>query len=190
MTIYLKKGLQIPITIFHTFGSRLKNQTTNIRRRSSLFFSGELTLADDKYYLELYNLSFLKGQTQALPTTTSLPWSNATTSGSSTSQIMRTSFIHQEPKTPESTKRKSQRPFQPNKILKLTDIVINAIANKDDSQDEEDEKANENVNDQPDNNPSEGDTQTDDEMVANFDFTCEQYYKQSYTLITEYFFTF
>ena len=127
-------SVQIPITIFHNPNSHLKNQTTNIRRGSSLFFSGEITLVDGKLYLELHNLSFLKDQTQALPTTTSLPWLNATASESSTSQN-NAYLIHQELKMPESTKRKSQKPFQPNKILKLADIVTNAIANKDNSQD-------------------------------------------------------
>ncbi len=57
---YLSKDkiVEIPITIFHSIENNLKNQTTNIRRESSLFFSGEITLVDNKLYLELHNLLF------------------------------------------------------------------------------------------------------------------------------------
>ena len=43
---YLSKDkiVEYPITIFQPIESHLKNQTTNIRRGSSLFFSGEITL--------------------------------------------------------------------------------------------------------------------------------------------------
>jgi hypothetical protein len=123
-----EKSAQIPITIFHNLGSRLKNQTTNIRRGSSLFFSGEITLVNGKLYLELHNFSFLKGQHKHSHNNF-LPWSNATTPEYSTSQN-NAHLIHQELKMPESTKRKPQKPFQPNKILKLADIATNALPTK------------------------------------------------------------
>jgi len=71
---YLSKDkiIEIPITIFHPIESHLKNQTTNIKRESSLFFSGEITLVDNKLYLELYNFAFLKDQTQVFSKPTSL----------------------------------------------------------------------------------------------------------------------
>jgi len=56
--LFKDKIVEIPITIFHPIESNLKNQTTNIRRGSSLFFSGEITLVDNKLYLELHNLLF------------------------------------------------------------------------------------------------------------------------------------
>ena len=130
------KIIEIPITIFHPVESRLKSQTTNIRRGSSLFFSGEVTLVDNKLYLELHNFSFLKGQTQASSKTTTLPWLNATSSESSTSQISNAHLIHQEQRISESTKRKSQKPFQPNKAMKLADIATKIIDNEDEKIDE------------------------------------------------------
>jgi len=127
---YLSKDkvVEIPVTIFHPLESRLKNQTTNIRRGSSLFFSGEITLVDNKLYLELHNFSFLKGQSQVPSKSTSLPWLNATTSESSTAQTSNAHLIHQEQKAPESSiKRNIQKPFQPNKVMKLADIATNTL---------------------------------------------------------------
>jgi hypothetical protein len=147
-----EKIVQIPITIFHPFESRLKKQTTNIRRGSSLFFSGEITLIEGILYLELHNLSFLAGQQQSqTPSkTTSLPWSNTKSSSSSTSQG-NAHLIHQEPRTPESAKYKSQKPFQPKNISKLADIAINALANKGDkNKEDEDERDNDERDDEDD----------------------------------------
>jgi hypothetical protein len=134
------KIVEIPVTIFHPLESRLKNQTTNIRRGSSLFFSGEITLVDNKLYLELHNFSFLKGQNQVPSKSTSLPWLNTTTSKSSATQINNARLIHQE--QPESTKRNIQNPFQPNKIIKLADIATNIL----DGRNEDNEKTNDQIN--------------------------------------------
>jgi len=130
------KNIEIPITIFHPTESWLKNQTTNIRRGSSLFFSGEITLVDNKLYLELHNFSFLKGQTQVSSKSTPLPWLNTTSSESSTSQTSNAHLIHQEQKESESIKRKIQKPFQPNKIVKLADIATNIIDNQNENIDD------------------------------------------------------
>ena len=62
--LFKNKIVKIPITIFHPIKSYLKNQTTNIRHRSSLFFLGEIILVNNKLYLKLHNFAFLKSQTQ------------------------------------------------------------------------------------------------------------------------------
>jgi len=64
ITDYLTKDkpTEVPITLFHPNGSRFTNQTTTVRRGSSVFFSGALTFIEDKLYLELHNFNFLRGQ--------------------------------------------------------------------------------------------------------------------------------
>ena len=63
ITDYLVKDkpTDVLITFFHPNGSHFTNQTTTIRRGSSIFFSGVLTFIKDKLYLELYNFIFLHG---------------------------------------------------------------------------------------------------------------------------------
>jgi hypothetical protein len=156
------KNVEIPITIFHPVESRLKNQTANIRRGSSLFFSGELTLVDDKLYLELHNFSFLKGQTQISSKSTSLPWSNTTSSESSTSQTSNARLIHQEKKISEPLKRKIQKPFQPNKMVKLADIASNIIDNQ-----------NESINEDIDNQTNDDKLSENDDNIVQNDQTSE-----------------
>jgi len=128
------KLVEIPVTIFHPPDSRLKNQTVNTRRGSSIFFSGEITLVEGKLYLELHNFSFLRGhQSQASTKSSSLPWASSTSASSSPSMQMNNALlIHeqqqkQQKNLPEtSTKRKS---FYPNKIVKLSDIATSALIN-------------------------------------------------------------
>ena len=81
ITDYLTKdkSTEVPITLFHPNGSRFTNQTTTVRRGSSVFFSGALTFIEDKLYLELHNFNFLRGQ-QPITSSTStkqMPWSNS-----------------------------------------------------------------------------------------------------------------
>ncbi|CAB5216836.1 hypothetical protein GLOIN_2v1791191 [Rhizophagus irregularis DAOM 181602=DAOM 197198] len=161
---YLSKDkiVEIPITIFHPLESRLKNQTTNIRRGSSLFFSGEITLVDNKLYLELHNFSFLKGQSQVPSNkSTSLPWLNTTTSESSTTQTNNAHLIHQEQRIPESTKRNIQKPFEPNKVMKLADIATNIL----DDQNENIEKTNDHDDDRSSENDSDVTNVTHDDKT-------------------------
>ncbi|GBC29381.2 hypothetical protein GLOIN_2v1791191 [Rhizophagus irregularis DAOM 181602=DAOM 197198] len=161
---YLSKDkiVEIPITIFHPLESRLKNQTTNIRRGSSLFFSGEITLVDNKLYLELHNFSFLKGQSQVPSNkSTSLPWLNTTTSEFSTTQTNNAHLIHQEQRIPELTKRNIQKPFEPNKVMKLADIATNIL----DDQNENIEKTNDHDDDRSSENDSDVTNVTHDDKT-------------------------
>jgi hypothetical protein len=120
------KIVEIPITIFHPVESRLKGQTTNTKRGSFLFFSGELTIVDGQIYLELHNVSFLRGpnnqNTQASSKPNYMPWLESGSPSSSTS-LTRTNnakLIHQLQKSPDPAK---QNPFQLNKIM-TTDKVL------------------------------------------------------------------
>jgi len=71
---YLSKDKQIelPVTLFHPTGSRFTNQTTTIKRGSSIFFSGGLILIEGELYLELHNFSFVR----TTPTTKQMPWAS------------------------------------------------------------------------------------------------------------------
>ena len=84
ITDYLAKDkpTELPITLFHPNGSRFVNQTTTVRRGSSVFFSGALTFIEDKLYLELHNFNFLRGQqSPASPTSIKqMPWSKISSS--------------------------------------------------------------------------------------------------------------
>ena len=75
---YLSKEKQVDlsVTLFHPATSRFTNQTTNIRRGSSIFFSGTLTLIEEKFYLELHNFSFIRNQTTTTPKHQMMPWSS------------------------------------------------------------------------------------------------------------------
>jgi len=173
---YLSKDkiIQIPITIFHPLESRLKSQTTNIRRGSSLFFSGEITLVDGKLYLELHNFSFLKGQTQTPSKTTSLPWLNATSEFSTSSMPQNNAqLIHQEQgQKTEPIKQKSQKPFQPHKVARLADIA-SSILDKSNNQDEENDDngdVNENINEDVNESTNDQVNNETDEMVIKILF--------------------
>jgi hypothetical protein len=73
-----EKSVDMPVTLFHPSGSRFTNQTTTIKRGSSIFFSGALTLIEEKLYLELHNFSFIHNQTST-PSTRQMPWSKSLT---------------------------------------------------------------------------------------------------------------
>jgi hypothetical protein len=128
-----------------------------------------MTLVEDKLYLEIHNFSFLKGYIQQTSSkSTSLPWITPDSSGS---QISNAHHIHSERDTTKSTKRKSQNPFQPNKIAKLSDIAINALninnnPNEESDNNEEFNKVNEIIDDKS--------TEADDtnKMVLYYGITC------------------
>jgi hypothetical protein len=164
------KTVQMTVTIFHSHESRLKKQTTNIRRGSNLFFSGEMTLVEGKTYVELHNISFLTTYgTQAPTTTAPLPWATSESTSFSTPQN-NAYLIHQEPATPESAKRKLQKPFQPNKTTKLADICNNALADKkNDSENDDNGQNNDNQNDNDD--AQNNDIQSDDGQNNNENFS-------------------
>lgn len=81
ITDYLSKDkpTEVPITLFHPTGSRFMNQTTNVKRGSSVFFSGTLSSIEGKLYLELHNFSFLRGQQSPITSspTKRMPWLNS-----------------------------------------------------------------------------------------------------------------
>lgn len=122
-----EKIVEIPIIIFHPLESRFKGQTTNVRRGSILFFSGEVTFVGNQLYLELHNFSFLRGQNnQAPPKANFMPWLENNSSAPSTStRTNNAQLIHKQNKSPDSSKHK---PFQPNKVTKLADIATNMLA--------------------------------------------------------------
>ena len=127
ITDYLSKDkpTETLVTLFHLNGSRFTNQTTAVKRESTVFFSGALILIDDKFYLELQNFNFLHGH-QSLTTSTSvkqIPWSNfSKTLSTNTTTITTARAIykksqqtHTQPKTsikPKNTRSPSQ--IQPN----------------------------------------------------------------------------
>ncbi|PKC70185.1 hypothetical protein RhiirA1_455095 [Rhizophagus irregularis] len=67
-----EKAVEIPVVLFHPSGSRFTNQTMTIQRNSSIFFSGALSLIEDKLYLELQNSSFIRINTSSEK---QMPWS-------------------------------------------------------------------------------------------------------------------
>lgn len=71
------KPVELPITLFHPSGSRFTNQTTCAKRGSTLFFSGALTVIDDKLYVELHNFSFIRiNQSFTSTSAKQMPWSS------------------------------------------------------------------------------------------------------------------
>ncbi|GBB87369.1 hypothetical protein RclHR1_13810002 [Rhizophagus clarus] len=129
------KNVDIPITIFHPNGSRLKSQTTNVRRGSVLFFSGEMTTVDGQLYLELHNFSFLKGQNnQVSPKVNFMPWLETGSVQVTPTRSSNAQLIHNQQKSPESDTK--QKPFQPNKSMKLADIATSILAKNDENEKE------------------------------------------------------
>lgn len=123
------KPTEIPITLFHPNGSRLKNQTTLLKRGSSIFFSGSMTSIEGKLYLELHNMSFMRSQQQTNHPSKpkEMPWSQS--SSSSSSSLSTPSTLHKKVQEQQSLlgKRESITKFQPNKMTKLSDIASNAL---------------------------------------------------------------
>lgn len=129
-----EKIVEITVTIFHPLESRLKSQTTNVRRGSTLFFSGEMTTVDGQLYIELHNFSFLKGQgNQVSSKANFMPWMEG---GSTTpARTSNAQLIHNQ-RSPDSAAK--YKPFQPNKMTKLADIATNLITiNSDDNEHKE-----------------------------------------------------
>lgn len=128
-----EKPSEISITLFHPINSRLKNQTTTLKRGSSIFFSGTLMSIDNKLYLELHNFSFARTQSNSISKSTKeMPWSTSSTSSSSSSHMPITkSVIHQKIQeqqiAPILGKHGVVTKFQPNKLTRLSDIASNAL---------------------------------------------------------------
>lgn len=138
------------ITLFHPTLSRLKNQTSMLKRGSSVFFSGALTLIEGKSYLELHNFNFMRNQqsNSMLKSNKEMPWSsNSLSSQSSSSHMSSKSAIkkkiqeqQQYTSMPALSKRKiTPTKFQPSKVKKLSDIATNILAETD-KQKEQDEQ--------------------------------------------------
>jgi hypothetical protein len=76
---YLSKerNVEHKITLFHPLGSRFTTQTSAAKRGSSIFFSGSLSVIDDKLYVELHNFSFIRiNQTFTSLSEKRMPWSS------------------------------------------------------------------------------------------------------------------
>ena len=56
---FSKELVKLLATLFHSLSSQFTNQTTTIKRDSSIFFSGTLTLIEDQLYIELQNFCFV-----------------------------------------------------------------------------------------------------------------------------------
>jgi hypothetical protein len=69
------KPVELTVILFHPTGSRFTNQTTTIKRGSLIFFSGALSLIEDKLYLELQNFSFVRNSQTLTSENQTLPWS-------------------------------------------------------------------------------------------------------------------
>ncbi len=128
------KPTETPITLFHPNESRLKNQTTMLKRGSSIFFSGTLTSVEGKFYLELHNFNFVRTQQSNFvsKSTKEMPWSPSSSSSSSSSSQTTKSAIYkkiqeQRSTTPVLGKREIGIKFQPTKLTKLSDIASNAL---------------------------------------------------------------
>ena len=148
VTEYLSKNkiINIPITCFHPPGSRLANQTITLKRGSFMYISGSLTSIEGQLYLELHNFSFVRSSgASATKTTSEMPWSGAVNSPSPKKSMAHT--IHKSQEQPANTppKRKASSKFPANKMLKLSDIATQAIANSDPTNNVEDKAMTEDV---------------------------------------------
>ena len=78
VTDYLskEKPIELSITLFHPTGSHFTNQTMTIKRGSSIFFSGALSLIENQLYLELQNFSFVRNNQSSIADKP-LPWSKS-----------------------------------------------------------------------------------------------------------------
>lgn len=73
-----EKLIELPVILFHPSESRFTNQTTTIKRGSTIFFSGSLTFVENKLYIELHNFSFINNQqtfTRNPSSSSPMPWS-------------------------------------------------------------------------------------------------------------------
>jgi|SRR5256884_6176829 hypothetical protein len=130
------KPTEIPIVLFHPNGSRLKSQTTMLKRGSSIFFSGSLSSIEGKLYLELHNLSFIRTQQQSstVSRTKEMPWASQSSSQSSSSSNLHKKI--QEQQQQSLKKNEITKKFQPNKLVKITSDVIDETFDKDQEQED------------------------------------------------------
>lgn len=120
-----EKQVELPIILFHPSEGRFTNQTTNIKHGSNIFFSGALTLIEDKLYLELQNFSFVRNNQTA--STKQMPWSSkkaSTTSTSSTTSTNIARSIHnfnkKSPTLPTIESSKSSTPITPSPTIETS----------------------------------------------------------------------
>lgn len=109
------KPVELQVTLFHPSGSRFTNQTTSIKHGSTLFFSGSLTVIDDKLYVELHNFSFIRiNQSFTSPSAKQMPWLLKTPTSNNPAPTNITRTIHNmkkltqnsNPPPPQNTKPK------------------------------------------------------------------------------------
>ena len=116
-----ERQVELPIILFHPTEARFTNQTTTIKLGSTIFFSGALTLIEDKLYLELQNFSFFRAQ--ASPTK-QLPWlSKKTTTSTSPSPSPTTNIA----KRIHYLNKNSTTSITPTPILTSTTSTLTTI---------------------------------------------------------------
>lgn len=91
---FSKELIELPVTLFHPPGSRFTNQTTTIKRGSSIFFSGALTMIEDQLYIELQNFCFVRNQIHSSVTSKSMPWLSKESNNSTSTSFDIAQSIH------------------------------------------------------------------------------------------------
>jgi hypothetical protein len=107
---YSKELVELPVTLFHPLGSRFKNQTTTIKRGSSIFFSGALTMIEDQLYIELQNFCFVRNQIHSSMTSKSMPWLSKSTDDSTSTSFNIAQSIHNKKSNKSNDLQKSDEP--------------------------------------------------------------------------------
>jgi len=107
---YSKELVELPVTLFHPLGSRFKNQTTTIKRGSSIFFSGALTMIEDQLYIELQNFCFVRNQIHSSMTSKSMPWLSKSTDDPTSTSFNIAQSIHNKRSNKSNDLQKSDEP--------------------------------------------------------------------------------
>jgi hypothetical protein len=112
----------LPITLFHPPEGRFTNQTTTVKRGSTMFFSGSLTSIEGKLYLELHNFSFIRTQQNfSTNSTKTMPWSKSlvqTQTSDATSQTIAQKLHNNKISTT------SKNPIQTNTPKKFSKPIV------------------------------------------------------------------
>lgn len=112
---YSKELVELSVILFHPLGSRFTNQTTTIKRGSSIFFSGALTVIEKNLYIELHNFSFVRNQGHSYATSEkSMPWSSKESDNSASTSFNIARSIHELNKKTENKSddlRESDKPI-------------------------------------------------------------------------------
>ena len=113
------KPVDLPVTLFHPPGSRFTNQTTSTKRGSTLFFSGALTVIDDKFYVELHNFSFVRTNQSFTSPARQMPWSSKSQTSNNPAPTSIAQTIHNMKKSAQTSN--NPPPLQNIKSKKSSD---------------------------------------------------------------------